>query len=155
MLSIARSQRLVSSSLSSLLVTALAACSSNSDQPNPEEQAAPPAGSSAPAAKPAAAAAAAAPAEKQSSGTQELVQQKQQMLVKTALDNAAALREQGKYDEARAQLEQVLQMDPGNTQALVAYNEIQQLQGERSGDIQTTGDTVRQRITAKAQALKL
>jgi len=156
MLSSARSQRLVSSSLSSLLVTALAACSSNSDQPTPEEQAAAPAGSSAPAAKPAAGAAAAgAPQEKQSSGTQELVQQKQQMLVKTALDNATALREQGNYEEARAQLEQVLLMDPGNTQALVAYNEIQQLQGERSGDIQTTGDTVRQRFAAKAQAMKL
>jgi len=150
MLSSARSQRLVSTSLSSLLVTALAACSSNSDQPTPEEQAPAAADSSAPAAKPAAAAAAGAPAEKQSSGTQELVQQKQQMLVKTALENATALREQGNYDEARAQLEQVLLMDPGNTQALVAYHEIQQLQGERSGDIQTTGDTVRQRFNAKA-----
>ena len=155
MLSSARSQRLVSTSLSSLLVTALAACSSNSDQPTPEEQAPAAADSSAPAAKPAAAAAAGAPAEKQSSGTQELVQQKQQMLVKTALENATALREQGNYDEARAQLEQVLLMDPGNTQALVAYHEIQQLQGERSGDIQTTGDTVRQRFNAKAQAMKL
>lgn len=153
MLSPARTQRLVSTSLSSLVVTALAACSSSPDQPKPEDAAAQPAAQA-----PAHAPGAAAPAAQQQPpkpGTQELVQQKQAMLVKTALDNATALREQGNYEEARAQLEQVLLMDPGNTQALVAYNEIQQLQGERAGDIATTGDTVRQRFAAKAQAMKL
>src|SRR5262245_55166422 len=123
MLSPARSPRLVMTSLSSLLVTALAACSSSSDQPKSDGETPHPSGTNAPAPAGNKSGGGGAAAQPQSQGTQELIQQKQQLLIKTALDNATALREQGNYDEARAQLEQVLMMDPANTQALVGLNE--------------------------------
>ena len=143
MLRFARTQRFVSMSL---LVTSLAACSSQKDQPAPDAAPAPSAPGAPQAGKPAPAA---------PSHTQELIQQKQQMLVKSALDNAVALREQGKYEEAREQLEAALAIDPSNTQALTSYAELQQLLGERSGDIETTRQTVERRNQAKVTAMKL
>jgi type II secretory pathway component GspD/PulD (secretin)/tetratricopeptide (TPR) repeat protein len=146
MLRSARTPRFVSCSL---LAAALAACSSPTDHPQADSAAAPAAGGD----KKPAAAPQQTPA--QAAHTQELIQQKQQLLIKTSLDNAKALQEQGKYEEARDQLAQVIQLDPSNTQALTSYAEIQQLLGERSGDIETTRQAVERRNQARSSAMKL
>jgi general secretion pathway protein D len=145
MLRLARTPRIVAYSL---FAAALAACSSPKDH---EEAPA----ADAQAADHAAAPKAPAPSPAQASRTQELIQQKQQLLIKTSLDNAIALKEQGKYQEALDQLGQVIQLDPSNTQALSSYAEIQQLLGERAGDIETTRQTVERRNQARNQAMKL
>ena len=112
MLRPARTQRFVSCSL---LAAALAACSSPTDHPQADSAAAPAAAGGEKKQD-----AGAQPSPTQAAHTQELIQQKQQLLIKTSLDNAKALQEQGKYEEARDQLAQVIQLDPSNTQALTA-----------------------------------
>jgi Flp pilus assembly secretin CpaC/tetratricopeptide (TPR) repeat protein len=133
-----------------LVLAALAACTSSNDNASPgaDGSSGDAAAAPAPAAKPAAAA-------PKAQDTQELINEKQQLLLKTALDNATALREAGKLEDARDALEEALRIDPNNSQALVAYHELQQLLGERAGDIETTRQVVEARNKAKAQAAKL
>src|SRR6185436_13092829 len=87
-------------------------------------------------------------------GAKSLEQQKRDLLVSTALENATALREQGKLEEARAQLEQALQVDPANAVANAQYFEVLELLGERPGDIETTRQMAETRSVVLKQSMK-
>jgi Flp pilus assembly secretin CpaC/tetratricopeptide (TPR) repeat protein len=135
---------------STLVLSALVACSSpNGDSSAPEAAVAP---TDTAAAKQDAAAPASAP---QNQGDRSLEQQKRDLMLATALDNARALREQGDLVGARAALQQALAIDPGNADALAQYAEVQELLGERPGDIQTTKQNAENAAKVRVQTLKL
>jgi general secretion pathway protein D len=133
-----------------LLSCALAACATS--EPGPS---APAGAAESPAAAPAEGAAAPAPAARSQEAAQDLARQKRDLLVSTALENARALRESGDLADARTQLEQALQLDPGNAEALALYAEVLELLGERPGDIQTTKQVAERQIQIRKQSLKL
>jgi len=85
---------------------------------------------------------------------QDLVKQKNKILVNRCLGNAQNLKEQLKYEDAERQLIEALNIDPSNTDAIKALNEIQSLLGKRTGEIGEIKRIAAERYEVRKQQLK-